>query len=163
MIDIVYHTAYIALGSNLGDRVQTITRALALLRRHPDVRVVKVSRLSETEPVGGPPDQPKFFNGVAQLHTTLLPDELLQLMQDTESQLGRTRRERWGPRTIDLDLLLYGNRVINEPHLQVPHPLMHQRRFVMAPLAQIAPEAVHPILKQTARQILEELQKNDKL
>jgi 2-amino-4-hydroxy-6-hydroxymethyldihydropteridine diphosphokinase len=163
MIDIVYHTAYIAVGANLGDRVRTISKALALLRQHPEVRVVRFSKLTETSPVGGSPDQPKYLNGAALLHTTLTPDELLKLMLETESRLGRTRTEKWGPRTIDLDLLLYGDCVIDEPHLKVPHPLMHQRIFIMGPLAEIAPEVVHPVLKLTAREIMDVLQKDDNL
>lgn len=161
MIDIAYQTAYIAVGSNLGDRVHTISKALALLRLHPEVKVVRLSKLRESEPMGGPPQQPKYLNGAARIQTTLTPDELLKLMLQTESKLGRIRREKWDPRPIDLDLLLYEDRIIDEPHLQVPHPLMHRRRFVMEPLAEIAPEVIHPVLKITAREIMERLLKDE--
>jgi len=163
MIDVAYNRAYIALGANLDERVHNISKALALLNRHPQVKVVRVSSLIETEAEEGPAHQPNFINGVAQLQTTLTPEELLEFMLQTENRLGRKRREKRGPRTIDLDLLLYADQIIDQPHLKLPHPRMHRRRFVMIPLAEIAPEIVHPVLKQTARQLLEELQKDDKL
>jgi len=150
-------TAYIGLGANLGRRRETLRAALDDLDRHEGVRVVRTSALLETEPVGGPPGQPPYLNAAAELRTTLEPHELLRLLQQIENAFGRTREVRWGPRTLDLDLLLYEGRVIDTPALQVPHPRMHERRFVLEPLCQIAPEAVHPVLGKTVRQLLEGL------
>jgi 2-amino-4-hydroxy-6-hydroxymethyldihydropteridine diphosphokinase len=130
--------AYIGLGSNLGDREATIEAALAGLPG-----VVGVSRLRETDPVGRV-DQPPFLNGVARLETELAPRELLDTLLALERGLGRERHERWGPRTIDLDLLLYGTEVVDEPGLTVPHPRLHERRFVLEPLAELDPALVVP-------------------
>jgi 2-amino-4-hydroxy-6-hydroxymethyldihydropteridine diphosphokinase len=130
--------AYIGLGANLGDREETIRAAVAEL---PDV--VAVSPLRETDPVGVT-DQPRFLNGVAALETELAPRELLDVLLAVERRLGRERRERWGPRTIDLDLLLYGDEVIDEDGLKIPHPRLHERRFVLEPLADLAPQLVVP-------------------
>jgi 2-amino-4-hydroxy-6-hydroxymethyldihydropteridine diphosphokinase len=131
--------AYVGLGANLGDREATIRSAIDLL---PDV--VAVSTLIETDPVGYL-DQPRFLNGVAALETGLSPRELLGRLLDVERELGRTRDgPRFGPRTIDLDLLLYGDAVIDEPGLTLPHPRMHERRFVLEPLAELDPGLVVP-------------------
>jgi 2-amino-4-hydroxy-6-hydroxymethyldihydropteridine diphosphokinase len=130
--------AYVGLGANLGDREETIRAAVAEL---PDV--VAVSPLRETDPVGVT-DQPQFLNGVAALETELAPRELLDVLLAVERRLGRERRERWGPRTIDLDLLLYGDEVIDEDGLKIPHPRLHERRFVLEPLADLAPQLVVP-------------------
>jgi 2-amino-4-hydroxy-6-hydroxymethyldihydropteridine diphosphokinase len=131
--------AYVGLGANLGDREGTISRAVELL---PDV--VAVSALIETEPVGYL-DQPRFLNGAAALETELPPRELLERLLRVERALGRTREgPRFGPRTIDLDLLLYGAAEIDEPGLTVPHPRMHERRFVLEPLAELDPSLVIP-------------------
>lgn len=146
-------TAYIGLGSNLGDRADTIRRALALLAEHPAVHVMRVSELIETEPTGGPANQGMFLNGAAELHCQLDAGRLLTLLLDVENQLGRRRHGKWGPRTIDLDLLLFGREIIDQPDLCVPHPLMHQREFVLRPLAQIAGHVVHPRLRQTIAEL----------
>jgi len=142
-------TAYVALGANLGDRRANILSALARLRAIDGVRVTKVSSLLENPAIGGPADSPPFLNAAAEIETTLPARQLLHALLDVERQLGRERREKWGPRVIDLDLLLYGDRVVDESELHVPHPLMHERLFVLQPLAEIAPELVHPILQQT--------------
>ena len=147
-------TAYIALGANLGDRTANIERALDLLRATPGVRVTKVSSLLDNPAVGGPAGSPPFLNAAAEVETTLTPRELLCHLLEIERTLGRERREKWGPRPIDLDILLFGERVIDEPDLKVPHPLMHQRRFVLEPLAQIAPHAIHPLLEKTIAGLL---------
>jgi 2-amino-4-hydroxy-6-hydroxymethyldihydropteridine diphosphokinase len=131
-------TAYVGLGANLGDREATIRRALDLLASRPEIEVGAVSSLRETEPVGLA-DQPRFLNGVARLETTLAPRELLDALLETERELGRERRVRWGPRTIDLDLLLFGDTVLDEPGLTLPHPRLHERRFALEPLAELAP------------------------
>jgi 2-amino-4-hydroxy-6-hydroxymethyldihydropteridine diphosphokinase len=130
--------AYIGLGANLGDREATLRRAIGLLSEEAEVRLVAVSSLRETEPVGVV-DQPRFLNGAVAVETTLPPWELLETMLRLERQLGRVRGERWGPRTIDLDLLLYGEEVVDEPGLRVPHPHLHERRFALEPLAELDP------------------------
>jgi 2-amino-4-hydroxy-6-hydroxymethyldihydropteridine diphosphokinase len=154
-------TAYIALGSNLGDRPQHLAAALDLLRQQPGVRVLRVSTSHETEPVGGPAGQGKYLNAVAELQTDLAPCALLRLLLSVEAQCGRVRQEHHGPRTLDLDLLLYGQEVhvLHEPDcdLVVPHPRMHERLFVLEPLAEIAPLAVHPVLQSTIADLLRRL------
>ncbi|HEU4942712.1 MAG TPA: 2-amino-4-hydroxy-6-hydroxymethyldihydropteridine diphosphokinase [Gaiellaceae bacterium] len=130
---------YIGLGANLGDREATIRTALRRLRDHEEIEVQRVSRLRETDPVGYE-DQPQFLNGVARLQTSLEPRELLTVLLDLERDLGRTRHgPRFGPRTIDLDILLYDDRVVDEPGLRVPHPRIAERAFVLEPLAELDP------------------------
>lgn len=129
--------AFLALGSNLGDRQASIDAAVAAM---PDV--VAVSPVYETDPVGGPADQPPYLNAVVELDTDLSPRQLLELCQRLEQAAGRVRRERWGPRTLDVDVLLVGDLVVNEPDLVVPHPRMWERDFVLRPLADLAPELV---------------------
>ncbi|HEX6725334.1 MAG TPA: 2-amino-4-hydroxy-6-hydroxymethyldihydropteridine diphosphokinase [Gaiella sp.] len=137
--------AYVGLGANLGDREATIRRAVSLLDDLAGVTVVGVSILRETEP-WGPVEQPPYLNGAAVVETELGPRELLAALLDIERRLGRNRgdEERWGPRTIDLDLLLYDDLVLDEPGLGVPHPRLHERRFALEPLAELAPDAVVP-------------------
>jgi 2-amino-4-hydroxy-6-hydroxymethyldihydropteridine diphosphokinase len=130
--------AYVGLGSNLGDREATIRRAIAALPG-----VIAVSELRETDPVGVT-EQPAFLNGAVALETELSPGELLASLLAVERELGRERRERWGPRTIDLDLLLYGTETVDEPGLTVPHPSLHERRFALEPLADLDPQLVVP-------------------
>jgi 2-amino-4-hydroxy-6-hydroxymethyldihydropteridine diphosphokinase len=137
--------AYIGLGANLGDRERTIREALARLGEREGVEVVAVSALRETDPVGLA-DQPRFLNGAAALETTLSPRELLATLLDVERGLGRLRGAgpRFGPRPIDLDLLVHGDRIVSEPGLVVPHPRLHQRRFALEPLAELDPALVVP-------------------
>ncbi len=136
--------AFVGLGANLGDREATISRAVELLSDAAGVEVVAVSRLRETEP-WGPVAQPTYLNGAAELETELPPRALLHVLLAVEQALGRDRTgERWGPRTIDLDLLLYEDAEIDEPGLAVPHPRLHERRFALEPLAELAPTAVVP-------------------
>ncbi|HEX9775565.1 MAG TPA: 2-amino-4-hydroxy-6-hydroxymethyldihydropteridine diphosphokinase [Actinomycetota bacterium] len=133
--------AYLGLGSNLGDRAAMLLQAIEALD-WGEVRVTARSSVHETEPVGGPPGQPMFLNQVIEVETTLGPRALLERCQAVESALGRRRDPgvRWGPRTIDVDILLYGSEQIDEPGLTIPHPLMTERSFVMGPLAEIAPD-----------------------
>ena len=131
--------AYVGLGANLGDRQEFIDRAVALLAATDGVNVLAVSALLETDPVGLV-DQPRFLNGAAAVETTLSARELLEALLGIERTLGRVRGERWGPRTIDLDLLLYGDAVVDEPGLEVPHPRLHERRFALEPLSKLDPE-----------------------
>jgi 2-amino-4-hydroxy-6-hydroxymethyldihydropteridine diphosphokinase len=147
--------AYIALGSNLGDRQDYLDRALEALQERPDITVNQVSSYRETAPVGGPPGQGPYLNATAELQTELKPHDLLQALLEVELLLGRVRTEPNGPRTIDLDLLLYDDRVEDEPGLTLPHARMHERRFVLGPLSEIAPDIIHPRLHTTIRELLD--------
>lgn len=153
-------TAYIGIGSNLGNRAAYINKALSLLDKSPGIKITKISSIIETTALGGPENQGDHLNGVAQLQCRLSPLQLLMLMQNIETRLERARSGKWAARTIDLDLLLFGSEIIEHknPDLWVPHPLMHQRLFVMEPLTQIAPELVHPKLNLTMKDILGSLQ-----
>jgi 2-amino-4-hydroxy-6-hydroxymethyldihydropteridine diphosphokinase len=134
--------AYVGLGTNLGDREALLGQAVELLRERVDVRAV--SSIRETEP-WGVVDQPPFLNAAVAVETELTPHELLDLLLELERLLGRTREgPRYGPRTIDLDLLLYGNDMVDEPGLTVPHPRLHERRFALEPLAELDPDLVVP-------------------
>ncbi len=144
--------AYIGLGANLGDPRRQLEEALARLAAAEEVEVLKVSKFYLNPPLG-PPDQPWYVNAVAQVKTRLEPEELLRVLQQIEQDLGRVRGERWGPRVIDMDLLLYNGVVMSGPELVLPHPEMHRRAFVLAPLAEIAPEAWHPALNKTSREL----------
>jgi 2-amino-4-hydroxy-6-hydroxymethyldihydropteridine diphosphokinase len=136
--------AYIGLGANLGEREETIARAVSLLGEQDGVEIVAVSTLRETDPVGFL-EQPRFLNGAAAVETELEPGELLTRLLDVERELGRTRDgERYGPRTIDLDLLLHGDRELDEPGLTVPHPRLAEREFALEPLAELDPELEIP-------------------
>ena len=130
--------AFVGIGSNLGDREGNLRRAIDVLSAEEGIEVVAVSELRETEPVG-PVEQGPFLNGAVQLETSLGPRELLARLLAVENRLGRVRGERWGPRTIDLDLLLYGVETIEEPGLTVPHPRLHERRFALEPLVDMDP------------------------
>ena len=132
-------TAYIALGSNLGDRAAMLRGALASLSREADVRIVAESAVYETAPVGGP-EQPDYLNMVVAVETALAPEALLACCLAIEAEHGRVRRERWGARTLDLDLLSYGEVELMSEQLTLPHPRMRERAFVLVPLAEIAPE-----------------------
>ncbi|GJQ28156.1 MAG: 2-amino-4-hydroxy-6-hydroxymethyldihydropteridine diphosphokinase [Phycisphaerae bacterium] len=154
--------AAIALGSNLGDRRAAIHYALAALRRTPGVDVVSVSSFHETAPVGGVPQGP-YLNAAASLETAMPPRDLLAALHAIERSFGRdrAREQRWGPRTLDLDLILYADAVINEPGLTVPHPRAHERLFVLDPLAEVAPDLVFPTLGRTVRDLRDALRPRD--
>jgi 2-amino-4-hydroxy-6-hydroxymethyldihydropteridine diphosphokinase len=147
--------AYIGLGSNLGDRLGNLAAAVALLSREPGFTLRRVSLAYESEPIG--PPQPPYLNAVARIGTLLSPRATLQRLQAIEERMGRIRRERWGSREIDLDLLIYGDRVVEETALRIPHPLLEDRAFALVPLAEIAPDAVHPGRSRTARELRDRL------
>lgn len=147
--------AYIGLGANLGDREGTLRSALDLLAAEPDIELVAVSTLLETEPVGYL-DQPRFLNGAAAVETELEPRALLERLLAVERKLGRERSgPRFGPRTIDLDLLLYGHLVVDEPGLTVPHPRLHERRFALEPLVELDPDLVLPDGRRVSHLLVE--------
>lgn len=150
------HLAYVAFGSNLGRRRATIERALAALATVDGIELRRVSALYETEPVGGP-RQPSFLNGVAELLVTDGPARLLSALLQIERKLGRRRKTKWGPRSIDLDLITFDSRLVNETRLKLPHPRYHERRFVLMPLCDLAPNALHPRLNVTNRTLLKRL------
>jgi 2-amino-4-hydroxy-6-hydroxymethyldihydropteridine diphosphokinase len=150
----VAETAYLSLGSNLGDRAANLRAALAQLDAAG--KSLAVSGFYETQPVDAP-DQPWFLNCVAAIETEKTPQELLHLALKIEAAMGRLRMRKKGPRNIDIDVVLFGDRVVDEPALKIPHPAMQQRRFVLEPLVEIAPEVRHPELGKTARELLAEL------
>src|SRR5450432_3361238 len=149
-------SAYIALGSNVGDRKKNIHDAVELLKKSEGIEFTKMSSLLENPAVGMAEDAGPFLNAAAQIETTLGSHALLHRMIEIERTLGRQRSERWQPRTIDLDLLLYGNQIVSSQELIIPHPLMHERQFVLQPLAEIASEVVHPTLQMTIAGLLED-------
>jgi 2-amino-4-hydroxy-6-hydroxymethyldihydropteridine diphosphokinase len=152
--------AYVGLGANLGDREATLRRAVERLADAPGVTVVTVSTLRETEP-WGPVEQPPFLNGVVAVETDHGPRALLDVLLEIERELGRVRAgERWGPRTIDLDLLLHGDLTCDEPGLTLPHPRLHERRFALEPLAELAPGLVVPG-RGTVTALLDALDRDD--
>lgn len=146
--------AYLALGSNMGDRRQNLARALEILSRRAAVE--RVSSVYETEPVGFK-DQPKFLNAVCCISTSLPPQQLLSLAKEIEVKMGRTPSFRNAPRPIDIDILFYEDKVVNLPGLEIPHPRLAERAFVLIPLVEIAPDLVHPVCLKTVAELLGEL------
>ncbi|MEO8424998.1 MAG: 2-amino-4-hydroxy-6-hydroxymethyldihydropteridine diphosphokinase [Actinomycetota bacterium] len=135
--------AFLGLGSNIGDRLTTLQHAIDLLAQEPGIEVQRTSRVWETDPVGGP-EQPDFLNAVAEIDTALEPLDLLAAVNRVEAELGRTRDVRWGPRTIDIDILLIGDLTIHDDRLTVPHPRLHVRAFVLMPLLELLPNPILP-------------------
>ena len=152
-----WQTAYLSIGSNLGDREAHLQTALDALRRRQEIRHVRVSDIIETEPYGYT-EQPTFLNAAVELQTIAGPEGLLQICQQIEEEGKRERTVHWGPRTIDLDILLFGRDTIQNEKLTIPHREMHKRRFVLEPLAQIAPWAMHPVLGRRVQEMLEDLE-----
>lgn len=149
---------YLGIGSNRGKREKNIKAAISHLKRDKDIGFKKVSRLYETEAIGGP-EQEKFLNAAIELDCRLSPEELLCRLKDIELKLGRVEfPEKWGPRVIDLDILLYGDLVLEAENLKIPHLLMHQRFFALKPLSDIAPHVYHPIRKKTVAELLKEIE-----
>ena len=153
--------AYLGLGANLGDPRRQLAEALERLNTAEEVEVTRVSSFYRNPPLG-PANQPWYVNAAARVRTRLGPEELLQLLHRVETAMGRVRGERWGPRRLDLDLLLYNGEVIFAPDLVVPHPEMHRRVFVLVPLAEIAPLAWHPVMGKSAGELLSELNPADR-
>ena len=151
---------FIGAGANLGEPVRRIREALDELEKSPGVKLSGVSSLYRTQPMG-PVEQPPFVNAVFLLEYGMSAQSLLALLLEIEQKMGRVREERWGPRVIDLDLLFYGEDIIEEPGLEVPHPRLHERRFVLAPLAEIAPDFVHPVIDKSVSELLSGLPAGD--
>jgi len=151
------HAIYIALGSNVGDREANLKKALAMLIETPHVNVRRISSFIENPAVGGPEDSPDFLNAAIEVTTTLSPHALMKRLLEIEREMGRLREKKWEPRCIDLDLLLFGDQIISDDTLIVPHPLMHERKFVIQPLAEIAPNVVHPTLEIPISMIMDNL------
>ncbi len=150
---------YIGLGSNLGNREELLFAAVEALGRIDAVAVLRCSSLYDSAAVG--PPQPRYLNAVVEIECALSPERLLVILKQIELDLGRRPRERWSPRPIDLDILLWGEQVVAEPHLQVPHLELHRRRFALEPLCELAPDAHHPLLGATVRELLAELAPQD--
>jgi 2-amino-4-hydroxy-6-hydroxymethyldihydropteridine diphosphokinase len=150
--------AYISIGSNLGNRQKNCLRAIEFLEKR-GIIVKKKSSMYETKP-WGVKDQPQFINMALEVETELEPHELLRTLKDVEKEVGRGATFKWGPRIIDLDILLFNDLFLREDNLQIPHPLMHERDFVLKPLCEIAPERIHPLLKVSICDLLQELEKS---
>ena len=161
-IPIMSNKAFIGIGSNLGSPLKNCQRSITLLEEHPRIEVIARSSFYETEPVG-PTDQNWFLNAVAKVTTDLEPLALLDTLLAIEGVMGRIRKEKWGPRIIDLDLLLYEDSVLKNSRLEIPHPEMTQRRFVLAPLAELAPDLVHPLENKSIQQLLSVLPEDKKV
>ncbi|MFC1483202.1 2-amino-4-hydroxy-6-hydroxymethyldihydropteridine diphosphokinase [Candidatus Margulisiibacteriota bacterium] len=150
------NTVYIGLGSNLGEREENIKKSIDELSGDEDITLLKKSGIYETVPLGHE-EQPHFLNAAVAIQTTLQPYDLLEKLKGIEQKLGRKQTVKWGPRVIDIDILLYDDEIHSDDKLTIPHPLMHERYFVLKPLADIAPEVVHPILDETIKELYEQI------
>lgn len=153
----VFERVYLGVGSNLGDRLAHLKQAESLLKKIPQTRFLRSSSVIETDPVGGGPQDPKYLNAVWEIETALTPETLKEHLFEIEIELGRQRSLRNTPREIDLDILFYGNRVVKAKRLEIPHPRLHERTFVLKPLAELAPDWRHPGLKKTVKELLRSL------
>jgi 2-amino-4-hydroxy-6-hydroxymethyldihydropteridine diphosphokinase len=153
------HIAYIGIGSNLGDKVYQCETAISDILRADQNKLLAKSSLFKTKPIGYT-SQDWFINGVIKIETDLEPLELLQVLKDIESRLGREKTFRWGPRVIDLDILLFDEEEIEMEGLQIPHPRLQERQFVLIPLAEIDPDVIHPVLKKRIRELLENIKED---
>lgn len=151
------YSVYIGFGSNIGDRLAHIQNAIHALSKTEGITLQKISSIYKTDPIGYEA-QAEFLNGVAAIQTSLAPLSLLHTLKNIETAIGRKHRIRWGPREIDLDILIYGDLCLQTEKLVIPHPEMHLRRFVLAPLAEVAPDLVHPVLKGTIQTLLQGLE-----
>ena len=142
---------FLSVGSNLGDRQKNLERGISILREHPQIKICKISKWYETDPLTHDQiPQPKYLNGALKIQTNLSPQELLKILKEIEKTLGRKMtKDKWQPRPIDLDILLYENEIVKMPTLKIPHPEMLSRPFVLRPLAEIAPETLHPLANKT--------------
>ena len=150
-------TAYIGIGSNIGNREENCRKAIKLLKEN-GIAVKKESSMHDTEP-WGVKDQPKFINMAIEIETNKKPEDLLGILKNIENQMGRTESVKWGRRVIDLDILLYDDLIVETPHLEIPHPFMHEREFVLKPLCEIAPDKKHPVTGKTIKEMLEGLKR----
>lgn len=154
--------AFIGLGSNMGDKIANVKKAIEELGKIPGNEVLAISSLYKTEPVGDI-EQDWFINAAAKIETALSPQRLLKTLLDIEKDMGRVREIKWGPRIIDLDILLYDDLILEEEGLIIPHPYLHERGFVLAPMAEIAPDVIHPRLMRGMSQLMNMLNDNNKI
>ena len=150
------HRSVIALGSNLGNSLNTLENAIETLARTPGITLINSSSWYRTKPVG--PPQPDYLNGCALLQVHSSPHQLLETLLEIEQQFGRVRKEHWGARTLDLDLILYENLILDTPNLKIPHPRMKERAFVLVPLVEIAPNWIEPISRKTVLELFKEIE-----
>jgi len=150
------HTAYIGIGSNLGTPGRNCIEAIEKISTNDDIKIISKSSFYQTAPIGHI-EQGWFVNSVIKVNTQLNPKELLAVLLTIESEMGRIRKEKWGPRLIDLDLLLYGNLILNQEGIILPHPEIQKRKFVLVPLNEVAENLIHPIQKKTIKTLLQEL------
>lgn len=147
------NSAYLGLGSNLGNRLAFLRGARDALSSRPEIDLIQASSVFETEAVGGPPDNPLFLNCALHVHTSFSPRQLLETCLAVEDEFGRSRPLRWAPRTLDIDILFYSTEIISEVDLIIPHPRLQERAFVLAPLLEIAPEFRHPLLDRSIAEL----------
>lgn len=154
--------SYLGIGSNLGDRIANIKASIRYLESNSRISVKKISQIYESSACGGPKNQPKYLNAAVKIHTKLTPFDLLNELKNIELRLKREKTVHWGPRTIDLDILLYDSLVLLSDKLSIPHPLLHKRAFVLKPLSEITSNLIHPLLKTRIKDILKDQKSDEK-